>query len=185
MITYDLKKLLRSRNESGRGFNALYPVFTKEQIDRCERDRFEQASLYEALWKQIQDRDDFKVFVLGNELKDLMFKCALAQLEADHLRSLNSLQIEGNIAPPTDTPIYASSETSRHRPQDSGPRWSRFLLSRRALSSPTTCRFIPAHPDKTQIPQNNCRVRLFFYIHDKTNSGGGSLRQRPILKAPR
>jgi hypothetical protein len=51
-----------------------------------------------------------------------------------------------SIARPTDTPIYASSETSRHRPQDSGPRWNRFLLSCRALSSPTTCRFIPAHP---------------------------------------
>ena len=54
-----------------------------------------------------------------------------------------------SIARPTDTPIYASRETSRHSPQDSGPRWSRSLLSCRALSSPPTCRFIPAHPVKT------------------------------------
>jgi hypothetical protein len=60
-----------------------------------------------------------------------------------------------SIARPTDTPIYASSETSRHRPQDSGPRWSRFILSCRAISSPTTCRFIPAHPDK----YNSRRIR--------------------------
>src|SRR5205823_3655230 len=50
-----------------------------------------------------------------------------------------------SIARPTDTSVYASSETSRSRLQDSRPGWSRCLLSCRALSSPTTCRFIPAH----------------------------------------
>jgi hypothetical protein len=46
-----------------------------------------------------------------------------------------------SIARPTDTPVYASNETSRSRLQDSRPGWSRCLLSCRALSSPTTCRF--------------------------------------------
>src|SRR5215831_13711300 len=50
-----------------------------------------------------------------------------------------------SIARPTDTSVYASSDTSRCRLQDSRPGWSRCLLSCRALSSPTTCRFTPAH----------------------------------------
>src|SRR5215470_3355116 len=50
-----------------------------------------------------------------------------------------------SIARPTDTSVYASSGTSRCRLQDSRPGWSRCLLSCRALSSPTTCRFTPAH----------------------------------------
>ncbi|MDQ1406662.1 MAG: hypothetical protein QOG55_2291, partial [Acidobacteriaceae bacterium] len=40
--------------------------------------------------------------------------------------------------------VYASSDTSRYHLQDSRPGWIRCLLSCRALSSPTTCRFIPA-----------------------------------------
>jgi len=51
-----------------------------------------------------------------------------------------------SIARPTDTLVYASAETSQSPPQDSGPGWSRFLLSCRDPSSPTTCRFTPAHP---------------------------------------
>jgi hypothetical protein len=31
-----------------------------------------------------------------------------------------------SIARPTDTPIYAASETSPRRPQDSGPTWTRY-----------------------------------------------------------
>src|SRR5262245_54204463 len=52
-----------------------------------------------------------------------------------------------SIARPTVTSVYASSGTSRCRLQDSRPGWSRCLLSCRALSSPTTCRFTPAHSD--------------------------------------
>src|SRR6266853_3217166 len=51
-----------------------------------------------------------------------------------------------SIARPTDTLVYASAETSQSPPQDSRPGWSRFLLSCRDPSSPTTCRFTPAHP---------------------------------------
>ena len=51
-----------------------------------------------------------------------------------------------SIARPTDALVYASKETSRSPPQDSGSGWSRFLLSCRDSSSPATCRFIPAHP---------------------------------------
>src|SRR5262245_36573389 len=52
-----------------------------------------------------------------------------------------------SIVRPTDTSVYASSDTSRCRLQNSRPGWSRWLLSCRALSSPTTCRFTPAHSD--------------------------------------
>src|SRR5262245_3005121 len=52
-----------------------------------------------------------------------------------------------SIARPTVTSVYASSGTSRCRLQDSRPGWSRCLLSCRALSSPTTCRFTPAHSE--------------------------------------
>ena len=41
-----------------------------------------------------------------------------------------------SIAPPADALVYASSGTSRCRPQDSGSGWSRLLLSCRALASP-------------------------------------------------
>src|SRR2546430_2641199 len=40
--------------------------------------------------------------------------------------------------------VYASTDTSRCRLQDSRPGWIRYFLSCRALASPTTCRFIPA-----------------------------------------
>jgi hypothetical protein len=51
-----------------------------------------------------------------------------------------------SIAPPADALVYASRVTSRCHPQDSGSGRSRSLLSCRALASPATCRFIPAHP---------------------------------------
>src|ERR1035437_9850348 len=50
-----------------------------------------------------------------------------------------------SIAPPTDASIYASRNTSRCPPQDSRSGWIRYFLSCRALASPTTCRFSPAH----------------------------------------
>jgi hypothetical protein len=43
-----------------------------------------------------------------------------------------SAAFRSSIVPPTDSPVYDSTSTSRCSPQDSGPRWS------------TTCRFIPA-----------------------------------------
>ena len=45
---------------------------------------------------------------------------------------------------PTCTPVYASPHTSRCATQNSGPSGS-LLLSRRTLSVPASCRFIPAH----------------------------------------
>ena len=57
-----------------------------------------------------------------------------------------SKPFRSSIARPTDALVYASTHTSRCQSQDSGSRWSRSLLSCGALSSPTTCRFIPAHP---------------------------------------
>ena len=52
--------------------------------------------------------------------------------------------LRSSIAGPTAPSVYASTDTSRRRLQDSRPGWIRCLLSRRALASPTTCRFIPA-----------------------------------------
>src|SRR6202000_1799466 len=45
---------------------------------------------------------------------------------------------------PTNTPIYASSDTSRCLQQDSRSGWICSFLSCRGLAPPTTCRFIPA-----------------------------------------
>src|ERR1700722_9658569 len=45
---------------------------------------------------------------------------------------------------PTCTPAYASPCPSRYTAQNSGPSGS-LLLSRRNLSFPASCRFIPAH----------------------------------------
>src|SRR5208283_3593306 len=45
---------------------------------------------------------------------------------------------------PTDSSVYASTAASRLPPQDSRPGGS-LLLSCKALSSSTACRFIPAH----------------------------------------
>src|SRR6266403_943553 len=50
-----------------------------------------------------------------------------------------------SIAPPTGASVYASRNTSRCPPQDSRSGWIRYFLSCRALASPTTCRFSPAH----------------------------------------
>src|SRR5215469_3184837 len=46
---------------------------------------------------------------------------------------------------PTYTPVYASRRTSRCTVQNSGPSGS-LVLTRKALSSSTSYRFIPAHP---------------------------------------
>jgi len=50
-----------------------------------------------------------------------------------------------SIAPPTGASVYASRNTSRCPQQDSRSGWIRYFLSCRALASPTTCRFSPAH----------------------------------------
>src|SRR5215475_180454 len=74
-----------------------------------------------------------------------------------------------SIARPTDTSVYASSVTSRCHLQDSRPGWSRCLLSCKALSSPTTCRFTPAHSDipttrqlKENLPRDCALLRLLL-----------------------
>ena len=78
-----------------------------------------------------------------------------------------------SIARPTDTSVYASSATSRCHLQDSRPGWSRCLLSCRALSSPTTCRFTPAHSGWPTIrPELNAGT---------SNARYGGLWQRRFL----
>src|ERR1017187_2249955 len=46
---------------------------------------------------------------------------------------------------PTDAAVYASRAASRRPAQNSRSGWIRYLLSCRALSSPASCRFNPAH----------------------------------------
>jgi hypothetical protein len=64
--------------------------------------------------------------------------CALTATDQD------ASAFRSSIARPTDTSVYASNTISRCRLQDSRPGWIRCFLSCRALSSPTTYRFIPA-----------------------------------------
>lgn len=97
-IAWDLKRLLRVRQEPVPGFSAMYPVFTKEQIDTCQRELQEQELEYKQIWDAIQERDDFKVFSINPELKNLMRDCSLARVQLEHLRKLSELQIEGNAA---------------------------------------------------------------------------------------
>ena len=70
--------------------------------------------------------------------------CCVAFLPSERSRRPVPSAFRSSIARPTDTSVYASSDTSRYRLQDSRPGWIRCSLSCRALSSPTTCRFIPA-----------------------------------------
>src|SRR5712692_2648322 len=65
-----------------------------------------------------------------------------------------------SMAPPTDASIYASRNTSRCSPQDSRSGWIRYFLSCRALASPTTCRFIPAHSGLPAMRASNFSTRI-------------------------
>src|SRR3954471_11462750 len=77
-----------------------------------------------------------------------------------------------SMAPPTDPSIYASTSPSRDEPQDSRPRWIRFLLSGRTLSFPTICRFYPGAPCVTGKPENDLRSCLFFTFVNKAECIG-------------
>jgi len=72
---------------------------------------------------------------------------SLAQRLLDRRASARYWAFRSSMAPPTDASIYASRNTSRCPPQDSRSGWIRYFLSRRALASPTTCRFNPAHSE--------------------------------------
>ena len=86
-----------------------------------------------------------------------------------------------SIARPTDTSVYASTDTSRCSPQDSRPGWIRFLLSCRALSSPTTCRFIPAHSGlpviQVQRPETHGADQIGSKRGARTHPSHGSSRE--------
>lgn len=59
------------------------------------------------------------------------------------VEQLEDLPFRGSIAQPARTTVNASPAPSRTPTHDSRPSWS-LRLRRRALSSPTPCRFIPA-----------------------------------------
>jgi hypothetical protein len=70
--------------------------------------------------------------------------CCIAFLLSEWSRHPVPSAFRSSIAGPTNASVYASNDTSRRRPQGSRSGWIRYFLSRRALSSPTTCRLIPA-----------------------------------------
>jgi hypothetical protein len=73
--------------------------------------------------------------------------------------SASGLTVYGAEYPPRISSVYASLSTSRYPAQDSRPSGS-LLLSRKALSSSASCRFIPAHcnggfsPDYLLLPES-------------------------------
>ena len=76
--------------------------------------------------------------------------CAAAVLPSSYSewsRHPDLRAFRSSIAPPTDASVYASRNTSRCPPQDSRSGWIRYFLSCRALASPSTCRFSPAHSE--------------------------------------
>jgi len=74
---------------------------------------------------------------------------------------------------PTCTPVYASPCTSRYTAQNSGPSGS-LLLSRRNLSFPASCRFIPAHPT---VLHARCSAKQVVHpAADRTAPRGGARR---------
>src|ERR1017187_8429717 len=88
--------------------------------------------------------------------------CRVAFLHSERSRHPVPSAFRSSIARPTDTSVYASSANSRCRLQDSRPGWIRCFLSCRALSSPTTCRFIPAlsglPTNRELLPRGHKRV---------------------------
>src|SRR5229473_1037809 len=74
--------------------------------------------------------------------------CAAAVLPSSYSewsRPPDLRAFRSSIAPPTGASVYASRNTSRCPRQDSRSGWIRYFPSCRALASPTTCRFTPAH----------------------------------------
>ena len=65
--------------------------------------------------------------------------------------SASGLHLFGAEYPPRLSSVYASLSTSRYPAQDSRPSGS-LLLSRKALSSSASCRFIPAHCNRDSTP---------------------------------
>jgi hypothetical protein len=70
--------------------------------------------------------------------------CRIAFLLSEWSRHPVPSAFRSSIARPTGTSVYASVHTSRCARKTRGQDGFAFLLSCRALSSPTTCRFIPA-----------------------------------------
>jgi hypothetical protein len=69
--------------------------------------------------------------------------------------SASGLHLCGAEYPPHLSSVYASLNTSRYPAQDSRPSGS-LLLSREALSSSASCRFIPAHRYGDVSPVSEC-----------------------------
>src|ERR1700724_2435056 len=68
--------------------------------------------------------------------------------------------------------VYASSDTSRCPLQNSRSGWIRYFLSCRALASPTTCRFSPAHSglpvEKSATFQRRAKASQVLDILERT-----------------
>src|SRR5664280_284496 len=89
-----------------------------------------------------------------------------------------------SIAGPTGPPVYASTDTSRCRLQDSRPGWIRYFLSCRGLSPPTTCRFSPAHGGLSATRKQSSLTGCRLLFHNPTISEGGNPSCRPPCGLP-
>src|SRR5712671_5413405 len=80
--------------------------------------------------------------------------------------SASGLHLFGAEYPPRLSSVYASLCTSRYPVQDSRPSGS-LLLSRKALSSSASCRFIPAHcnGDLTSTTRQPLRTSGLGLLH--------------------
>src|SRR2546422_8694888 len=72
--------------------------------------------------------------------------------------SASGLHLYGAEYPPRLSSVYASLSTSRYPAQDSRPSGS-LLLSRKALSSSASCRFIPAHCNRDLSPTDCLKIK--------------------------
>ena len=91
---------------------------------------------------------------------------------------------------PTCTPVYASPHTSRCATQNSGPSGS-LLLSRRTLSFPASCRFIPAHcigdlaSTETAAAKSEGRSRSKLARSRQDSGGQRIVSQIPVFRQVR
>src|ERR1700692_2437812 len=96
--------------------------------------------------------------------------------------SASGLTVYGAEYTPRLSSVYASLSTSRYPAQDSRPSGS-LLLSRKALSSSASCRFIPAHCNRLVTPvcphnhPPECLRDYFFVLQEGTWLTSSSLRK--------
>ena len=99
-IAHLLRRSLALEQTRDSTFDALYPVFTRAEIDNRLRTLREIEARRTELWDAIEGREDFrkKPFVMNEELRPLMMNYVQANLVAENLRKIHDIQVEGNAA---------------------------------------------------------------------------------------